>query len=75
MICTRNGKRLLVDTKREPNYKELYQDENGNDFCTDKCEAPEAPVEALDPELWVCGECEKEYKTEKGLDNHLAKHE
>jgi len=73
VICTKknNGARTLVDTAECPNYKEEFNDENGNSFCSKSCAAPavKAPVAETS---FSCGECDKEYKTEAGLENHIS---
>ena len=36
ILTSKTGKRVLVDTLEIPNYKELYNDENGKPFGTVK---------------------------------------
>ena len=80
LVCTKQdtGKRVLVDTRLELDYKDNYNDEHGNPFVS----APEpvkakeeAPVvsEEEDELLLVCEACFKSYKTMKGLEKHLTK--
>jgi len=47
IICTKKdtGKRLLVDTILEPNYKYLYNDESGVEFCIE-CQSKAKEVKA-----------------------------
>lgn len=60
LICKLKGsvKRVLVDTGLEPDYKKLYNDEFGNPFTVD---------------VNQCSNCDKGYKTKKGLEKHLEK--
>ena len=48
-----------------PNYKEFYNDELGRPF--------DAEEEEFQEEELQCENCDKIYKTEKGLQNHLEK--
>lgn len=75
LICTKKetGKRVLVDTAQEPNYKNEFNDEHGNPFCEKACEKPKAKEVKAPPVAFVCEECDKEYKTESSLKAHNTK--
>jgi len=85
ILCLRKdtGKRRLVDTIEEPNYKEIYLKEDGSSFCEKTCKPETKPAPGmveLTPELmeemvedYQCGNCDKKYKTLKGVEKHLTK--
>lgn len=76
VVCTTkgSGKRIMVNTREMPDYKDRYNDEYGNPFCAveEPKKVTKKVVVAQEVE-YECGDCDKSYKLESSLKGHITK--